>query len=277
MKFWLSRRNFHYERLKFDCQMSTNYKKNIRFFKNKFFVEKNLWTRKWSFDNTVRKKLDKRPIFLPHVPTWYKNRFFPKTSFSQWNVLWAHRMQFWQLGHFFEENQYVMFNLRRWENRKKQKWSFLTKGNFPQNVSGDEDCTFDKPNKKNSTRRPVVPAQCPKMQNVNKRIYKFFRSLFPTKSSDKQVETSTDYPAGKVSFKGQKFVAEPSTLMKKLKIFPSFCFHQLFLWTRENEVLTTRPSLSSPRLNFFCQRSESQMNICKFFFKKHHQNGPMDR
>ena len=106
------------------------------------------------------------------------------------------------------------------------------------------------------------------MQNVKKTNNKFFRSPFSLKSSNGQVESTTDYPARKVSSEGQKIVAQSSTPMKKL-IFFSFLFHQIFLWTRENEVLTPRPSFSWRKAEvFFCQLSESHTKSCKFFEKK---------
>ena len=168
--------------------------------------------------------MTERPIFFAPCPKLTKKTdFFPKNfTFLNKRFIWAQRMQFWQPGQFLEENQKVMFNLRRWQNRKKQKWYFLRKSSFPQNVSGEEDCSFQKPNKKISTKRTVVLAQNPKMQNVKKRNIKFFRSLFSTKSSDGQVETSTDYPAGKFRPKARNLWLSLLHWWKNSKFFQFF-------------------------------------------------------
>ena len=173
-------------------------------------------------------------------------------------------MQFWQPGQFLEENQKVMFNLRRWQNRKKQKWYFLRKSSFPQNVSGEEDCSFQKPNKKISTKRTVVLAQNPKMQNVKKRNIKFFRSLFSTKSSDGQVETSTDYPAGKFRPKARNLWLSLLHWWKNSKFFQ-------FLFLSNVHVDTWKWSIDYPAKSYmtkaeflFGQLSESHKKSCMF-------------
>ena len=60
------------------------------------------------------------------------------------------------------------------------------------------------------------------MQNVKKTNNEFFRSLFSSKSCNGQVESTTDYPAGKVLSNGQKFNAQSLTRMKKVIIFSFF-------------------------------------------------------
>ena len=185
---------------------------------------------------------------------------------------------FWQPGRFVWGNANRVCSISDADRTEgTRKVFFSREGSFLQKVLGEEDCSFDKPNKKISTKRPVVLAQCPKMQNFQKRNIKFFRSLFWTKYSDGQRETSTDYPAGNVSSKGQKIVAESSTLMKKLKISSNFCFHQMFLWTRENEVLTTRPSLSWPKLTFFSVNCQKVIGRVVSFLQKELQNESVDR
>ena len=51
----------------------------------------------------------------------------------------------------------------------------------------------------------------------------FSEDLFPSsKSSYEQVESSTDYPAGKVLSKGKNFVAQSSTLIENALFYPNF-------------------------------------------------------
>ena len=51
------------------------------------------------------------------------------------------------------------------KKQKETEMIFFKKGTFQQNDLGYEDCSFDKSNEKISTKRPIVLAQCPKMQN----------------------------------------------------------------------------------------------------------------
>ena len=124
------------------------------------------------------KKFVERPFFCPMSQLDIKTDFFQKPLFLNKTFHWAHRMQFWQLGHFFEENQNFMFNLRRWENRKKQKWSFLRKSNFPQKDSGEEVCSFDKPNEKISTKNQLFSLYVRKCKMLKKGIINFSEVFF---------------------------------------------------------------------------------------------------
>ena len=130
-------------------------------------------------------------------------------------------MKFWQPGRLFRGTP-IGFLQSLTLIKNKQKWSSSKKCSFQQKSLGHEDCSFDKSNEKNSTKRPIVLAQCPKKQNVRKTNNMFFRSLFSSKSCNGQVESTTDYPAGKVLSNGQKFVAQSSTRMKEVIIFSFF-------------------------------------------------------
>ena len=78
------------------------------------------------------------------------------------------------------------------------------------------------------------------MQNVKKTNNRFFRSLFSSKSSDGQVKKQYWLPSGKSFVKRPKTCASITDTDKKAQNFLLF-FHQLILWTCENEVLTTSP------------------------------------
>ena len=224
----------------------------------------------WNFDTTAGNKFVKGKDFFPHVPKWQKNRFFPE-------ILFFSIKKKRSCGHieccfdvpvdFFEETPIDFVQSTTLTKQKETEKFFSREDSFLQKVLGEKDCSFDKPNEKFSTKRPIVLAQCPKMQNAKTGLLTFSEDVFSIKiflwTSRKQCQLARR----KFLWKGQNVVAQSTTVTKQLKNF-SFPIHQIFLWTRENEVLTPRPSFSWRKAEvFFCQLSECHKKKCKFFEK----------
>ena len=164
------------------------------------------------------------------------------------------------------------------KTERNRKFFFPRKGTFHQIVLGHEDCSFDKPNEKFSTKILIVLAQCPKMQYAKTGYLTFSEDVFSIKiflwASRKQCQLARR----KFLWKGQNVVAQSTTLTKQLKIFSFLPTKYSFGHVKKQSRLPHQ-IFHDERLKNICQVSANHKKNIRFFgelFSSEWSSGQID-
>ena len=178
-----------------------------------------------SFGTTAGKKLTKSHNFSAPCPKLTKNRFSPKNSFfSRKQSSGYIECCFDNPADCFGETAIgFVQSLTQIKQKERERIIFETRF-FSTTCFRSRRLQFWQTKRKLFNKKGhLVSLKVQKSKMLIKVQKLFSEDLFPSsKSSYEQVESSTDYPAGKVLSKGQKFVAQSSTLIKNSSSFSHF-------------------------------------------------------
>ena len=196
-----------------------------------------------------------------------KKQIFFEFFFSQKTLLWADRMQFCQPSWFFRGNAENFCSISDADKTERfRNDTFLKKCSFQRLFFRSRRLQLWQ------TKRKVYDKKCQlyslKVQKSRVLKKQFLRkTFFSIKVFFRANRNQYWLPSRKSFVKSQKICGSIFDTVKKNSKFSTF-IHQMFLWTRETEVLNTPPIFSNWKSEvYICQVSKSKKKL-KVFQKK---------